>query len=171
MEADTCPIEIFPARTVSPLGSHSLCRSSGLSRCLSLCANNKGEACYALAQEMFTSATDDVAVEALFQRSCKLGVVSGCTNRAAGMLKSKPTDERTKQCAIRTFSKGCDADDPWACTMYAWQIWRDNGDITSTQKALRFLEKSCKYGIKDDACRTGMQVKNKLQAQIQSKER
>lgn len=101
--------------------------------------------------------------EALFLRACKLGIVSGCTNRAAAMINLKADDEKAVKCAVDTFEKTCEQDDPWGCTMFAYALVAGQGGRPKDlDKALQVLSKSCKYGIGDDAC----QAANKLAEEI-----
>ena len=104
-----------------------------------------------------------MTAEALFQRACSLGVASGCTNRAAGMLRAAGTsDHRLDQCAAATFAKACELEDPWACTMYASHLVRGAGVNKDAKLALRVLEKSCKYGKDDPACENAMQIREEI---------
>src|SRR5262249_32146117 len=85
--------------------------------------------------------------EALFLKACTLGVVSGCTNRAANM--HRPIGDA---CAVRTFQSACDRNDPWACTMIGFHLIRGIGIAKDRERARQALAKSCRYGEDDPAC-------------------
>jgi TPR repeat protein len=149
--AKNCPASEIPQQEkVNYLRPKSCTANPEL--CLSQCESGKGDFCYILAYDMQQSKSSIQASEALYQRACKLGVMSGCTNRAAGMFVEKANDEASKQCAAKTYSTVCSFDDPWACTMYAFHLIRGIGVKKDLDLALEVLKKSCKYGDEDPAC-------------------
>lgn len=121
-------------------------------QCLTQCGSDRGDMCYVLAYSMQKNGAPDQAYEALYQRSCKLGVISGCTNHAAGLTTEKPHDKTVLQCAARTYDRACELDDPWACTMSALHLTRGLGVSKNLPLALKKLSKSCKFGADDPAC-------------------
>lgn len=152
-ETGKCPAEIFPKSEASDRTAR--CSSGELNACLSRCEDSDADACYWLGQSMIPESASRSAAQVLFQRACKLGVVSGCTNRAAGILKQSQDDPHAQSCAAETFSKGCSLNDPWACTMYALHLSRGLGIKRDPNLALKALDKSCKNGPEDDACKFG----------------
>jgi len=146
-----CPIDVMPVRAAIVNAGNDHCQAP-YDTCLSKCEAGDGGSCYWLAQQLQQNGAPSETCGALFQRSCKLGVVSGCTNQAAGLLNTKGDDVPTQKCAVRTFERGCQYDDPWACTMYAFQLSRGVGVAQDEVLALKVLEKSCKYGDSDPAC-------------------
>jgi TPR repeat protein len=160
-----CPTDVMTGRDqdLTYLG-RSACRGAEMSRCLKRCDDGDGGWCYWLAIGLQESRADPAA-EALFMRACGLGIVSGCTNRAAGMLMKEDPDSRTQQCAARTFDKACDLDDPWACTMYATQLLQGTGVPKNEVLALSVLKKSCKYGPDDPACINARKLRAKIEGQ------
>lgn len=145
-----CSADLMPSRgSIVKVGSDN-CQAP-YETCLSKCEAGDGASCYWLAQQLQENGAPSESYDALFQRSCKLGVVSGCTNHAAALLNTKD-DAPTQKCTARTFQRGCDYDDPWACTMYALQLSRGEGVAKDEALALKVLEKSCKYGDSDPAC-------------------
>jgi hypothetical protein len=161
-DAKRCPAELIPTKQDLSYLSLDHCRSPRLQQCLKSCEAGRAGSCYWLAYALQSKKVSDTASEALYQRACRLGIVSGCTNRAAGMLHLKEPIPRLEQCAASTFSKACDLDDPWACTMFAQQLIRGAGVEKNDELALRVLEKSCKYGSEDPACVEAMQLKAEL---------
>ena len=139
--------------------------------CLTKCKNNDGNACYALALALQGSEAEQAYSEALFQRSCQLGVTSGCTNRAAGLMHSAQGDEKTLACASRTFKLACARDDPWACTMYALTLARGMGVKQDLSLALAALKKSCKFGPKDPACKNASALENEIKQALKNAEK
>ncbi|MBO0755581.1 MAG: sel1 repeat family protein, partial [Bradyrhizobiaceae bacterium] len=85
--------------------------------------------------------------EALFLKACGLGIVSGCTNRAAGM-----EDSGHSSCITQTFQRACDYNDPWACTMFGFHLSRGIGVAQDRERARQVLSKSCRFGETDQAC-------------------
>ena len=79
------------------------------------------------------------------------------------MLDDRPKDSQVQTCAAATFAKACSFDDPWGCTMYAFQLSRGIGVAQDRKLALRMLEKSCRYGSEDSACSAGLQLKGEIQ--------
>jgi hypothetical protein len=138
------------------------CDSSDLAGCFARCMAGQGASCYWLGQDLQAAKADDAAAEVLFQRSCKLGVASGCTNRAAGSLVSGSADPTVKSCLIRTFERACALEDPWGCTMFAFELTKNSDSDQDRARALMALEKSCRYGIDDPACSGSRQLKEQL---------
>lgn len=161
-EAEKCPSEVMPAReTKSYLGMAS-CQGSHMRSCMTQCTSGDAGACYWLGQALQAANGDSRAYESLYQRACKLGVMSGCTNRAAGMLAENKDNAKSQRCAADTFAKACAFDDPWACTMYAFHLSRGIGVSKDEVLALKTLERSCKYGLDDEACKYGMGLRDRL---------
>jgi TPR repeat protein len=161
-ESQYCPTQVFPSReTLSYLAKND-CKPGQFSQCLSKCSAGEPGACYWLGQELQKANADQASAQALYQRSCKLGVVSGCTNRAAGMLRGQPTDKKAEVCTASTFAKACEYDDPWACTMYAMQLGLGQGVKRDKGKALKALKKSCKYGPEDEACSASIRLRKAI---------
>jgi len=168
-EAQACPTQVFPRLETLDFLVKNECVSGQFSRCFSKCAAGEAAACYWLGQELQSANANPVAFEALYQRACKLGVVSGCTNRAAGMLKERPDDKNTETCAANTFDQGCKYDDPWACTMSALHLALGKGVAKNRENALKALQKSCKYGPEDEACMAGNRMKEALLGELKAK--
>jgi hypothetical protein len=161
-EADKCPASIMAKReTPGGIGSN-VCEGAQLGSCLAKCDTGNARSCYWLAHQFQKFGDKTRAPEALYQRACKLGVMSGCTNRAAGMLAEKRDDPSIQSCTADTFSRACAFDDPWACTMYAFQLGRGMGVARDNARALEALKKSCKNGAEDPACQYAKGVESDL---------
>ena len=152
--ADACPADVMSNRNVEVayLGDRCL---GALSACIARCRTKDANACYALALAV-QSLKREMLSDALFLRACKLGVVSGCTNRAASMM------EEQQACAIRSFEKTCDRDDPWGCTMFGFYLVQGNGIAQDHERARAVFAKSCKYGDEDEACRWAKGILKKI---------
>lgn len=162
-DAARCPVSLIPKRqTGEYLMGDSCTITPGI--CMMKCKAGKGGSCYWLAYAVQQGGGKPQTSEALFQRACKLGVVSGCTNRAAGMVAHKPSDESVLRCAVRTYKKTCALDEPWGCTWYALHLARGIGVKADPAAALRVLNSKtpCKYGKNDQACRNAMALKAQL---------
>jgi hypothetical protein len=168
--AERCPASLMPARQSSGELTTNDCGPGQRRACLAQCTAGEPQACYWLAYEIQQSRVDAAAADTLYQRSCQLGVVSGCTNRAARMSYDREDDPAAQACAAQTFSKACAADDPWGCAMHALHLSRGLGVKQDKAQALRALEKSCKHGPADEACQYGMEMKKSLLAEPAARE-
>lgn len=159
-----CPSKVMGRRKATDHLVANECKSGDLSGCLSKCTAGKPGACYWLAYELQQRSLPPRTYEVLYQRACKLGVMSGCTNRAAGILQEAGTSEEARSCAATTFEKVCAFDDPWACTMNALHLSRGIGVPQDIKRALKSLEKSCKYGPEDEACIYAGRIRRDIEA-------
>jgi len=150
---DVCPFNVIPGFETNVEYLSEGCANDA-QVCLDKCKENDGNACYSLAllvQDKKWLESD--YSEALFLRACKLGVVSGCTNRAAFILNFKADDEKAVICAGNTFEKTCEKKDPWGCTMFARVLQYGLGRPKNSEKALQVMSQSCKYGDEHEACK------------------
>ncbi|HUR79453.1 MAG TPA: sel1 repeat family protein [Thermoanaerobaculia bacterium] len=160
---DRCPADLMPAHQDLAFLQARDCESADKwERCLERCENAGGGACYWLAYSLQESGAPD-AGEVLYQQACRFGVVSGCTNRAAGRVRA--AKNRFDGCSVSTFAKACELDDPWACTMYATHLTEAGGESNYTL-ALRALEKSCKYGADDPACSGATRLRARIETAL-----
>jgi hypothetical protein len=161
-EADMCPSEIMSKNKALYRLPRIRCSQGEFNSCLSKCEDAEAGACYGIAQILIQESAFRPAAQVLYQRACKLGIASGCTNRAAALLKQRQDDPRAQICAAETFSKACSLDDPWACTMYALHLSRGLGVKRDPDLALKVLGKACENGPQDDACKAGMSLQKQL---------
>jgi hypothetical protein len=161
-----CPADLIPA-TSQPDYNHGVkaqCETaSSQPACMAACKAGKGEYCYWLGVALQTLEQDDRASDILFQRSCKLGVASGCTNRAATLMPERPAKVDAQSCPARTFERTCEANDPWGCSMYGFILGGDKSNPRNRQKALEVLKKSCRFGEEDPACRAALAMRKNLE--------
>jgi TPR repeat protein len=150
----TCPSAIVPAKAVDSQFRQGKCSDDPL-KCLEECrADNNGPSCYALANLMDnTTGVSDTYSAWLYYKACGTGIVSGCTNHAAGMLELNPDDEQVKKCSTETFEKTCALEDPWGCTAYSFALTEGIGHEVDLDAALAVADKACKNGEIDPACR------------------
>jgi hypothetical protein len=160
--ANQCPSTLMRTQEATDHLDGNNCKAGQLKACLSKCSAGQPGACYWLAVALQQAAEEKQAGEVLYQQACALGVMSGCTNRAAGVSKDMQEDAPAQACAVETFSKACAFDDPWACTMYASHLSRGVGTVRNEGLALKVLGKSCKYGLEDPACAYGMRLKKRI---------
>jgi len=144
-DLDRCPADVVPPRAAKLEYDKERC-AAALDQCLRNCRGGLAGDCYASALILQEVRKNPVS-EALFLKACSLGIVSGCTNRAASMDGGH--DDR---CAIRTYEMGCDRDDPWACTMLGFHVVRGIGVTQDPERARQVLSKSCRFGETDPAC-------------------
>jgi hypothetical protein len=150
--AEECPADVMPRSEVTLRYPKGRCKPH-LQSCLDDCASHDANACYALALAAQELKTDNAIAEALFLRACRLGMVSGCTNRAAGMVVLEPDNPRSTPCAVRTYEMTCASDDAWGCTMYGYHLMAGKGVPQDLDQAARVLPKGCRHGPEDAACR------------------
>lgn len=147
-DAQRCPADLMaPAEAAGEAGNAG-CAPGQLEACLARCTEGNAGACYGLAQRLEAHDLRAAAVGVLFQRACRLGSMSGCTNRAAERM----SEEDQQSCAARTFEATCRAGDSWGCTMSARYL---AGGVVVAQdfpRALRALDQACRFGLKDSAC-------------------
>lgn len=161
-DALACPASSMPKSEILLGISKNKCKTGKRGVCLKKCAAGNASACYWLAYELQEDHANKQAVETLYQRSCTLGIMSGCTNRAAGLVSQRPNDSAADMCAAKTFSIACASEDPWACTMYANFLIKDKSVPGHEDMALAALAKSCKFGPDDPACSYAMDLKAKI---------
>ena len=144
---DRCPADLMPTREIMFDFSLERC-SAKTAGCLDRCRSGDAADCYATAIVFQRVKDKGKVVDALFLRACALGLVSGCTNRAASMDRESDGD----QCAVRTYEKACDLNDPWACTMIGFHLIRATGINRDHDRARQAFAKSCRFGADDPAC-------------------
>lgn len=157
-----CPVDAMTWRRPVPVG-RNLCPSIGDDACLRKCVSGDAASCYWLAQSVQEKAEKPVS-EALFQRACALGIASGCTNRAAGMLIAARDDPSVLACTYRSFERTCALGDAWGCTMQALQLARGLGVEADSKEALRVLQGACRNGGDDPACQSGEALRQEIKA-------
>lgn len=161
MEA-VCPTEIFPENEKEAFYSDGDCENDPKA-CLENCKNEKGIDCYALAiliQRQVNIGQEEA--NPLFYRGCKFGIISACTNLAAGKFALETADPETLKCSVNTFEKACKKDDPWGCTMFSAALTEGRGREKNLDGALKVLSKSCKYGDDDPACSTAKRLEQSI---------
>jgi TPR repeat protein len=159
--ATECPADVAAASEAEVAYSVEQC-AADLRACLSRCQARDARACYSAALRFQNLKVEETYSEALFLRACRLGVSSGCTNRAAGIMKLEPDRAGAADCAVRTFRAMCDRDDPWACTMFGLHLARGEGIAPDLDRALEVLKKSCRYGSDDPACSTAENLRKEI---------
>jgi len=151
-EPDRCPADVMPATEQGTKMLEDLCVND-LPACLDRCQARDPSGCYSAALRVQQLRSDVAASEALFLRACRLGSMSGCTNRAAGMTKNGDEGEAAVRCAVRTFQRTCQANDPWGCTMLGWHLIEGQGIERDLDRARRALNQACvPFGDEDPAC-------------------
>ena len=146
-----CPADVFPGAN-TPVNYGGYACASHLDACLEQCRSNDASACYLAAlRAQEVKAPMDYS-EALFLKACSLGVASGCTNRAAGMIVNESNTSNLWACANRTFEAMCNQDDPWACTMWGHSLLLGRSVQRDVARAREVLPKGCLLGEDDPAC-------------------
>ena len=152
---DVCPVDVMPDFE-RKIEYKALGCTDNPDKCLEKCQSDDANGCYALAlliDGQRGKEADDT--QALYLRACKLGIVSGCTNYAAGKSNLTPNDEKTLKCAADTFEKTCFRDDSWGCSMYGLALGNGLGREQNTEEASKALQKACTIaGENSQACQS-----------------
>lgn len=136
--------------------------------CLEKCKKDDGNACYSLALLIQKNRDiQDENSEALFLRSCKLGIVSGCTNRAAGIYELASKNSEKTKCAVDTFEKTCSLEDAWGCTMFGSVLASGDGRKKNTTEALTYFSKACAKNEKAEACQRARQFEKLIELNLE----
>lgn len=145
MSMPACPIELMPEKSRRPNAPSDFCTRNPES-CLEKCDAKDADACYFLANliQEHDKIENDVA-EVLYQRSCELGIVSGCTNRAANIFERN--EKEGNVCAARTFEKSCSQDDSWGCAMFGFVLAEGIGRRKDVSLGLTTLKKACDVSV------------------------
>jgi TPR repeat protein len=149
--SDRCPADAFPG-VEKPLSYDRDDCVSNLEQCLERCQSDDANACYLSALRVQEIKAPMEYSEALFLKACSLGVASGCTNRAAGIMVQMRDDSVPWLCVNRTFEAMCRIDDPWACTMWGSSLLYGRGIPADVERARQVLPKGCRLSEDDAAC-------------------
>lgn len=159
MKADACPADVMPNKGRRQADRATECAANP-EKCLEECNDYDGDGCFTLAQliQKHDKIENEVA-DVLYHRACSLGIVAGCTNRAANLFERKEAEPIN--CAVRTFEKACSQDDPWACTMYGLALSGGIGHVKDVEGAKRMLDKACEVSIDKagEACKKAKDLK------------
>ena len=158
--AEICPVELIQKQDIEFFNETSVCEKNE-NRCLKLCLNGSSDHCFGLANHFNKSdETSGAFARPLYAKSCQLGLVSSCTNVAAGIKNDDGLEEA--QCYTKTFEKTCKLDDPWGCTMFAVSLIYGDGVDRDLDKALLVMRGSCRFGETDRACSTAMELASEI---------
>jgi hypothetical protein len=159
---EICPLDIMPDYETDSNYSVETCDINPLA-CYENCKNGNGNACYGLAVALQNNlGIEQVEAEALHLKACKLGITSGCTNRAAAKFNLEANNSEAIKCSVSTFEKTCEKNDPWGCTMFGFALAHGKGIEQDLDKSLSVLSKSCKYGLEDEACQNAKDLESQI---------
>lgn len=152
---DVCPADIMPDVEKKIEYKAEGCADNP-NKCLEKCRADDANACYALSLLLDEQrGKEEADSQALYLRACKLGIVSGCTNNAAGKLNIDSKDEKIAKCAADTFEKTCAREDSWGCAMYGESWALGLGRPENVEEALKYFQKACaKFGNDSPACQS-----------------
>jgi len=111
-----CPAQLLPRKRLEYEDLLTICEERE-TYCIKRCSKDDAGACFALANIYGRNTENHIISQNLYKQSCKLGLPSGCTNAAAGMLHVEQSIDGT--CMLQAFRGACDLTDPWGCTMEA----------------------------------------------------
>jgi len=158
--AKICPSKLVQSQDIEFYNKTSICEKNQ-SHCLKLCLDGSSDHCFGLANHYnMVDDSSGVYSRPLYAKSCQLGLVSGCTNAAAGLKNDYGLDEA--QCYTKTFEKTCELKDPWGCTMQAVSLVYAEGTKKDLNKALTVMRGSCRFGETDRACSSAMDLASEI---------
>jgi TPR repeat protein len=163
--ASACPADVLSPVTQKVRYLGDGCRAR-VAACLESCRGGDAADCYALALAVQDSERAPETAEALFLRACKLGIPSGCTNRAAGLDAGILTEgvADLEVCISRSFERSCERGDAWGCTMLGLHLYTGEGIARDWPRALRVLPGGCADGEDDPACSAARGLMTKIEA-------
>ncbi len=165
--ADACPHEVI-SRGPEPIRYLADGCRDRAARCVSGCRGGDGSDCYALALLIEEGDPHSEYASALFLRACRLGIDSGCTNRAARMASRWESDVAPEKlsCAVRTFGDVCARGDPWACAMLGLHLAHGRGIEQDLERAAAALRKACE--VRDEeACIHSRDLLREIEAALE----
>ena len=155
---NTCPVKIYRNSAQEYKDYISAC-STEMKVCFNKCLEGSSNHCYGLANNLQSDTIDSKYAERLFSKACQQGLVTACTNRAAGIMRF--SSER-KECYAETFKLTCSKSDAWGCTMYGLILSRGVGLAKDTNLALKVLKTGCKNGSEDKACQYAKAIEKEI---------
>lgn len=157
---DTCPTElmdkagnrnaIYPYQDFQ--SNYKKCKEN-IMLCLGNCEDGLAQSCFNLAAFYDFEKQDNETAQTLYQKSCSLGSVNGCTNRAA-FLFNQNSNQNSRDCYENSFVKTCQKGDAWGCKMYI-RVLKETNPKNKAEKlkhAGELLKKACIQDSSSDAC-------------------
>jgi hypothetical protein len=158
LPADACPADVLGAHAeIEPWDG--MC--DDLTPCLRRCEAREPTACYASALRVEELGVNRPLADALFLRTCVLGIESGCTNRAASIFAREPDRQA---CGARTFELTCARGDQWGCAMFGMALAIGKGTAKDPERAVEALERACSIAPEHDACAAARSVLEQLRS-------
>ena len=85
------------------------------------------------------------------------------------MLEPNRTDRII--CATKTFQMMCESNDPWACTMFGFNLARGVGTEKDLDRALKVLPNGCRLAQDDPACVKAQRIMSEIEAALRAEHR
>jgi hypothetical protein len=158
LDANACAIDNAPNVSREPELEPGDCAIEP-SKCLDNCDSGNGDACWALGVLIQQNGEMDNSVaEALFKKSCRLGISSGCTNAAATNMYREAGE--ASACVAQSFEYSCRQSDPWGCTMHG-RVLAESGDLAAARVA---LDRACELSDNDiaEACTSAKEIREQI---------
>jgi len=121
-------------------------------KCVEGCKSGGPNDCFALALAVEPLRGNTQLADSLFMRACSLGVISACSNRASSMSVEHSA------CQVRTYDKGCNRKDPWACLTLGMYLARGMGVDRDLPRARRLITESCELVDDEEWCAYGLDM-------------
>jgi len=109
-------------------------------RCRQACTTGDAHSCVALALEIDRT-KDAHEAQDLYERACRLGLATGCTNWGAHVWTHCKNVSST--CLARVFDKTCKSGDPWGCGMVARLLVENSKSPLDHARGIIMLEQAC----------------------------
>jgi len=159
LDANACAIDNAPNESRRPELEPGDCATDP-SECIDNCDLGNGDACWALGVLIQQNGeTDNNVAEALFKKSCHLGIASGCTNAAATNMYREAGE--ASACVAQSFEYSCAQSDPWGCTMHG-RVLAESGDLSAARLA---LDRACELSDEDfaEACTSAKEMREQIE--------
>jgi hypothetical protein len=121
-------------------------------KCVDGCKSGNANDCFAMALAVEPMRGQTKLADTLFLRSCSLGVISACSNRASSMS----SDEA--KCQVRTYEKACNRRDAWACLTLGMYLARGMGVDRDLPRARQLITESCDLVDDEEWCSYGLDM-------------
>ncbi len=149
-ESKQCPESLYGGQDIGYQSFIEDCRVNQ-SECLKTCLAGDANRCLGLGHVYVDIEDESLYSNALYARACKLGAVSACTNRAAGIQKYE-SSRLGESCSYKTFKLTCKNNDEWGCTMLGLSLYKGLDTTKDHKEALKVLHKSCEIDEEHEAC-------------------
>jgi hypothetical protein len=148
---NTCPADVMPDLPAPVRYLSEVCVENP-KKCVEGCKAGVGNDCFSMALAVEPIRGNVKLADNLFLRACSLGIVSACSNRASSMSSTESA------CQVRTYEKGCNRSDAWACLTLGMYLARGMGVERDLPRARKLITESCELVDDEEWCAYGLDM-------------